>query len=101
MRILLPLGLAATFAFVACSENPVEPTRAPLNPRLSQSVSGQLTLGQRTIFRTCGRRRQICPARHPVLGWAPDSESAARRDLLLADDHLPEWPEAREGRQRR
>jgi len=51
MRILLPLGLAATFAFVACSENPVEPTRAPLNPRLSQSVSGQLTLGQRTIFR--------------------------------------------------
>lgn len=51
MRILLPIGLAATFAFVACSDNPVEPTRAPLTPRLSQSAPGQLTLGQRTIFR--------------------------------------------------
>jgi hypothetical protein len=51
MRIFLPLGLAAAFAVVACSDNPVEPTRPALNPRLSQSVPGQLTLGQSTIFR--------------------------------------------------
>jgi hypothetical protein len=51
MRISLPLALAATFAVVACSDNPVDPTRAPLSPKLSQSVTGQLTLGDRTVFR--------------------------------------------------
>jgi hypothetical protein len=51
MRISLPLALAATFAVVACSDNPVDPTRAPLSPKLSQSVAGQLTLGDRTVFR--------------------------------------------------
>jgi len=51
MRISLPLALAATFALVACSDNPVDPTRAPLSPKLSQSVTGQLTLGDRTVFR--------------------------------------------------
>jgi hypothetical protein len=52
MRARLLLGLAATSAFVACTDSPVEPSRPALTPRLSQSVgSGQLTFGQRTIFR--------------------------------------------------
>jgi hypothetical protein len=51
MRISLPLALAATFAVVACSDNPIDPTRAPLSPKLSQSVTGQMTLGDRTVFR--------------------------------------------------
>jgi len=51
MRISLPLAIAATFAVVACSDNPVDPTRAPLSPKFSQSVAGKLTLGDRTVYR--------------------------------------------------
>jgi Phosphate-induced protein 1 conserved region len=52
MRILPVLGLAATFAFVACTDSPVEPTQPQLAVRPGQSIaSGELVMAQPTVFR--------------------------------------------------